>query len=104
MPIALLRGNSPQTNQKRGVISVDAKNGIIRNVAVMTAGPAAGHGFCIDEQTLDEFMQLAGDSLRCRFGHPELNESLNQDGEPVQSIADDIGAVIGTVCNLRREG
>jgi hypothetical protein len=80
-------------------VEVDSENGIIRGAAVMNVGPAVGHGFNIDLETLRQVEALGNATtggVKVRFTHPGTDE----DGQQV----DDLGSVIGFVDNLRIEG
>lgn len=79
-------------------ITVDRENGVIRNVSAMTIGPAAGHGFHIDEKTLSMMLDLAQqqpDGIPMRFTHPELDNTKSKDG---------IELSVGRFINPRIEG
>lgn len=79
-------------------IDVDEDKGVLRNVALMTVGPARGHGFSIDPTTLNQVADLINASpegVKSRFKHPKA------DGE---FLPDDLGDVIGRVKNARIDG
>ena len=80
-------------------LDVDHEAGVVRGVAVMTAGPALGHGFECDLTTLQqvgEYIAAAGeDGVKVRFRHPQ-----DAQGNPT----DDTGTLIGRVRNARVEG
>lgn len=54
-------------------VKVDKEKGIIANVAVMTVGPARGHGFQIDSDTIASALKAfnANANVKSRFTHPE---------------------------------
>lgn len=77
-------------------VEVDEANGIIRNVAVMTAGNADGHGFEIDATTLEQVSSLINrtpEGARSRLTHPESDAS----GKPL----DGLPALVGRLRNAR---
>ncbi|MGA2441214.1 MAG: hypothetical protein ABSH08_09650 [Tepidisphaeraceae bacterium] len=83
-------------------IEVDADAGIIRNAAVMTAGPAEGHGFEIDSITLQQSLALLKakpDGAPMRFKHPDAED----DGEQIV-IDDALGTQVGRLKNPRLAG
>lgn len=64
-------------------VDVDHDNAVIRNVPFISVGPALGHGFEIDHQTLEtvvSVMDANATSLKSRVSHPELNWSGSRDG------------------------
>jgi hypothetical protein len=80
-------------------VDVDEATGVIRGAAVMKVGPAMGHGFNIDAQTLSQVEALGNASaggIKVRFMHPGLGDDGN--------LPDDLGDVIGFVDNLRIDG
>jgi hypothetical protein len=79
-------------------VTVDAEAGVIRNASVMTIGPAAGHGFDLDEISLQQLVAAfaaRGGEVKVRFKHPAISES---------GVADDLGTDVGTISNFRIEG
>ena len=82
--------------EDKNPIEVDDKEGVIKNVAVMTMGPAAGWGFSIDKTSLSQFMQhfatFGENGVPVRFQHPKDLE------------ADDLGSEVGYLRNARLEG
>jgi hypothetical protein len=80
-------------------VKVDAEAGVIRGAAVMNVGPAVGHGFNIDLETLRQVEALGNATpggVKVRFKHPGIDE----DGQQI----DDLGSVIGFVDALRIDG
>ena len=69
---------SPQFAQPD--LNIDAKNGIIKNASVVTAGEAEGHGIYLDQNFVEDVVRLGNEykqGLKSRFGHPTLsNEAL----------------------------
>lgn len=85
----------------RPTITVNKTAGTIAGCAVMTAGwtkpPAVGKQFRIDATTLEQArdsINAQADGVKVRFKHPVVN------GQP----ADDIGSVVGRLCNARIDG
>lgn len=79
-------------------VAIDPDAGIIRNASVMTIGPASGHGFELDQTSLQQLVaafNARGGSVKVRFKHPEIKDD---------SIADDLGTDVGTISNFRIEG
>ena len=71
---------------------VDAENGVIFGVCVMTKGEAKGHGLMLDDKSIDGFLglcQARKDGVKVRFGKDH------------EAGADDIN---GSLKNFRREG
>src|SRR5687768_11901785 len=80
-------------------IQVDAETGVLRNVAVMTAGEAIGWGFKIDKTTLEQTLaclKASPDGVRVRFRHPPTDS----DGNP----QDGTGTMVGVLRNCRIDG
>jgi hypothetical protein len=103
---AALRGNSGATFSDSAV-QVDAEAGVIRNVALITVGPAKGHGFELDQQSVDAIQKLAAaqpDGVKCRFRHPPITEKTDAQGNIRQSVGDDTGSMVGRIKNVRIEG
>ncbi|HWE39679.1 MAG TPA: hypothetical protein VG406_24230 [Isosphaeraceae bacterium] len=73
-----------------------AGNGAIRNVAVMQAGSAKGHGFDIDRKMLGQAEASMQGGVAMRFKHPQR---LNADGS--SEIVDPLGTHVGKVTNVR---
>lgn len=68
-----------------GLQKVDAENGIIHGVSVITVGEAQGHGLTIDTTTLSQVRSLASafpGGVKVRLNHPQEGADA-----PVQSIA-----------------
>ncbi|MDA8376378.1 MAG: hypothetical protein M0Z50_04750 [Planctomycetia bacterium] len=79
-------------------VTVDRDAGLIRNVAIMTVGPARGWGFWCDMTTLKQVLALLKTrqvGMRSRFRHP-----AEPDGTPV----DDMGTLVGHVINPHIDG
>ena len=76
-------------------VEVDEKEGVIKNVAVMSLGDAKGWGFTIDKISLAQFMQhyatFGENGVPVRFQHPE------------DLGADDLGSEVGYLRNARLE-
>jgi hypothetical protein len=92
-----LRSNDIGRNMKP---TVDRAANAIRNVSVMQAGPAMGHGFVIDKKMLDQVREQVGKSgVPMRYTHPQ---KAAPDGEilPVDSL----GTHVGKVTNVRDAG
>ena len=72
-------------------VKIDRAAGIIRNVSVLSVGPAKGHGFSIDTVMLSQVAKqiTAAGGVRSRLSHPQ---------------GDDVTALIGRVQNARVEG
>jgi hypothetical protein len=84
-------------------VQVDAEKGIIRNCAVMTIGPARGHGFDIDKTSLEQLVSLISaepDGVLMRFKHP-TPEALG-DGSYIEP--DSLGTDVGRLKNARIDG
>lgn len=81
-------------------VDVDVEAGVIRNAAVMTVGPALGHGFNIDATTIRQVADLinaAGEpGVVVRYKHPQPN--------PDGTMPDALGTDVGYVRNARVEG
>ncbi|HQY88960.1 MAG TPA: hypothetical protein PK402_09890, partial [Tepidisphaeraceae bacterium] len=78
-----------------GSVEVDEDKGTIRNAAVMTIGPAQGHGFEIDRTSLQQLVDSAnaiGGEVKMRYRHP-----TNPNEE-------DLGTDVGVLKNLRIVG
>lgn len=88
-------------------VSVDAKNGVIKNVSLMTIGQAQGWGFDIDATTLDQLVALVQknpEGVKSRFKHPEIKTVRNANNELTQHVGDDTGTMVGRIKNARIEG
>jgi len=74
-------------------LKVDRENRVIRDVSVMTAGEARGHGFELDRTSLDQTAAGINSSggVKVRLAHPDL-------------FNDGTGAMVGTIRDARREG
>jgi len=82
-------------------IQVDPEAGVIRNAAVLTIGPAIGHGFQVDATMLEQARaSIASRSrgVKCRLGHPEVQ------GGPLGPTTDAAEVMLGRVDNPRIEG
>lgn len=102
--IACLRG--PVSYSDSGV-DVDAANGIIRNVAVITAGAAKGHPFDLDQKSIDMMVALAAqqpNGVKSRFKHPKIDTKSDGIGGVIQSVEDDTGSMVGRLKNVRLVG
>ncbi|HET6441669.1 MAG TPA: hypothetical protein VFH53_04765 [Phycisphaerae bacterium] len=57
-----------------GDLVIDRAAGAIRNVSILTVGPAIGHGFEVDnvmlEQTRDSIRSKGSKGVKCRLTHP----------------------------------
>ncbi len=87
------------TNAVGGALSVDPDAGVVRGVAVMSVGPAQGHGFSVDMVTLQQVCDLgnaASGGVKCHLAHPEQQA----DG----SLEDQVGAIVGRIQNFRIDG
>lgn len=66
-----------------GGVEVDEEAGVIRNAAIITKGDAQGHGFVIDDTTLQQVADLINaspDGIKCRFRHPkELPDGTHEE-------------------------
>lgn len=105
-PIACLRG--PTVYSDKSVV-VDEAAGVIKNVSLMTVGPASGHGFEVDQTSIEQMMALASakgpDGVKSRFRHPEITETRDPvTGDTIQTVADDTGTQVGRIRNVRIEG
>ena len=81
-------------------VEVDEANGIIRNCAVMTVGPASGREWEIDRTTIEQLKALIDaqpEGVPMRFRHPEL------DGE-TQTFSETLGTDVGRLKNARIVG
>lgn len=104
-PIAALRSltalRAPIVYSNPGDVEVDEQAGVIKNVSLMTVGPARGHGFDIDETTNKQLAELinsdpSGIGVKCRVTHPRIDD----DG----AVADDLMQLVGRVRNARIVG
>lgn len=104
-PIAALRSltalRAPIVYSNPGDVEVDEQTGVIKNVSLMTVGPARGHGFDIDETTNKQLAELinsdpSGIGVKCRVTHPRIDD----DG----AVADDLMQLVGRVRNARIVG
>jgi hypothetical protein len=80
-------------------LEVDEPNGVLKNVAVMSVGPAVGHGFVCDATTLQQCAALINadaDGIVLRFVHPDEN--------PDGTMEDMAGRVVGRLRNARVDG
>lgn len=82
-------------------VKVDDVAGVIYGAACMSIGPASGHGFSLDQTSLEQLAAIInaapdGFGLKCRFTHPEADENGVE--------ADDLASTIGRVRNARLEG
>ncbi|HEY1190587.1 MAG TPA: hypothetical protein VGE74_23340 [Gemmata sp.] len=92
--VVSLRTSTPATG-----IQVDAGAGVITGAAVMTIGPAKGHGFSIDLRTLEQVRDLVNarpEGVPARFTHPKIDD----DGASPETLGTDVGYVR----NLRIDG
>ena len=71
-------------------------NGAIRNVSVMQAGPALGHGFVIDKQMLSQIADQMKNGVQMRYTHPDKK---GEDGS-IQPV-DSLGTHVGKVTNVK---
>lgn len=102
--LAALRGPTAFSDKS---VEVDEANGVIKNVALITVGPALGHPFEIDETTVDQLVALANsqaDGVKCRFKHPQIVEGVDAEGKPTQRVADDTGTQVARIKNARKVG
>lgn len=79
-------------------LEVDAAAGTIKNVSILSVGPATGHGFEIDETTLDTYLEAFNanaEHVVARLKHPEKDWTGASDG---------IEWLLGYPLNLRRDG
>ena len=77
---------------------VDEASGIVKDVAIMTVGPAKGWGFWCDATTIQQLftlMKAKKSGIKSRFKHP-----YSPDGKPL----DDLGTLVGEVVNPRIVG
>ncbi len=88
------------TGRSGSPLSVDTEAGVIFGAAVMTCGPAMGHGFSVDMTTLQQTCDLGNAMLdggaKCHMAHPQTQA----DG----SLADQVDKIIGRIRNFRIEG
>lgn len=59
---------------------LDEENGIIRDVVMVEAGPAKGHGVHLEPQTIESIVQYdiatyVNRGLKARFGHPAMSDT-----------------------------
>ena len=81
-----LRGTPPE--------SVDAENGIVRGVAIVTEGEAKGHGVSLDSEFVEQVRTLGNakkQGLKARFGHPSMSSTA-------------LGTFLGRFKNFRADG
>jgi hypothetical protein len=76
--------------------TVDREKNAIRNVSVMQAGPAMGHGFMIDKTMLDQVRQQMKGGVPMRYTHPQ---KVSGDGQV--ELTDPLGTHVGRVTNVR---
>jgi hypothetical protein len=80
-------------------VDVDFDDGIIRNCAVATVGPASGWGFDLDATTLNQLCTLingaGAEGYKVHFRHPKIEEG---------QIEDQLGKMVGRLKNARVEG
>jgi hypothetical protein len=83
-------------------VEVDRELGVIKNAAIMTCGPASGHGFECDATTIQQVADLinAQRGVKVRFRHPEPKS----DGEGNLIMPDDLGTDVGYIRNARVVG
>jgi macrodomain Ter protein organizer (MatP/YcbG family) len=75
-------------------VSIDPEAGMIRNVSIMSAGEAMGHGFNIDGVMLSQVAQQIGASgVKMRYKHPLQLDAFGN-AMPVDSVGTDIGRVV----------
>jgi hypothetical protein len=82
------------TSLAAGDVSVEPDSGIIRGASVLTVGPATGHGFEIDERSLDSLIkafQANASQVKSRVTHPE------------RQLQDGITYLVGRPFNLRKD-
>lgn len=75
-------------------VVVDTEQGIVKNVAVITQGPAKGHGWFIDSKMLDQVLtsiKEQPEGVRVRWSHPSKGGGSN-------------AVPIGRLKNPRRDG
>lgn len=87
-PASLSSRSSPTSEMLR----VDRKAGILRGISVIEQGPAIGHGFLIDETTVDEVVALGNrreSGVKSRFTHPD-------------ACHDGLGTELGRVTTFRK--
>lgn len=95
---------------KSKVVAVDRDNGRLNGVSVMESGPAIGHGFELDEQSLDEVVRLGNEAkggIKTRFTHPDMcHEGLgNELGRSVNfRKSEDGGRVLADLVLLQAAG
>ncbi|HSZ55452.1 MAG TPA: hypothetical protein VK797_07325 [Tepidisphaeraceae bacterium] len=96
------------TTYSDGGLQVDEQAGVLRNIALITAGPAKGHPFEIDQTTVEQlvdFINAAGaDGVKSRWKHPAVTTKTDPEGNLIQEVADDTGSLIGVVKNARVVG
>jgi hypothetical protein len=101
---AALRGPTAYSD---GAVKVDFENGVIRNIALITVGPALGKSFDIDQTTVEQFayfVNAAGaEGIKSRWKHPEVT-TRRQDDQVIQQVADDTGTLVGVIKNARVVG
>ncbi len=68
-------------------------NGAIRNVSIMQAGPAEGHGFVIDKTMLRQVFDQMNGGVAMRFKHPQ-KRGADGSMEVVDSLGTHVGRVI----------
>jgi hypothetical protein len=83
-----LRTKTP--TEKPARVDRETGSGVIRGASLMTKGEALGHGFWIDDTTLDQVEKLA-DGAAGRWTHGDM-------------CADGLGTHLGRWKNVRREG
>jgi hypothetical protein len=78
--------------------TVDRDAGAIRNVSIMQAGPADGHGFNIDKTMLNQIAgQMAG-GKPMRYTHPERPV-----GDGTRVPVDSLGTHVGRITNVKMD-
>lgn len=80
----------------KGKPTVDRAGNAIRNVAVMQAGPAKGHGFAIDKTMLSQVAKQMGDGVAMRFTHPD-----RRGADGIMQETDPLGTHVGKVTNVK---
>lgn len=87
-PASLTSRSSPAGEQLR----VDRQAGVLHGISVIEQGPAIGHGFLIDEKTVDQTVELGNrraSGVKSRFTHPD-------------ACHDGLGTELGRVRNFRK--
>lgn len=99
--VSLRNTNATSINLRTGIgsqVEVDREQGLIKNVAIITQGPATGHGFSVDQVMIDQVLSALGTKrMPIRFTHPELDMTQ-------MFGRDSIECLVGHVENPKADG